>query len=253
MRGKEGAGSVRDSRRAQALSSQVGLGMALSAHYARTRQQFERWAVERAGFYDAEPGKPLGHSRWQRMVRRLVLDEVMAVAPAVTRVLDVGCGRGDLLKVVLDQLGASLPGLGLDFAPSVLRLARADQPHARVGFAAAELSHLPVPSRAFDLTLCVNVLHHIELSDQPRALCELSRVTRRHLVLEIKNHQNFYYRYVHKGRVGDGIAVHATSLARVKEELTKHGFGLRSARGVFGPLIASPLLVLRFERTHEPT
>ena len=88
-----------------------------------------------------------------------------------SRVLDVGCGGGDLLAW-FDRLGAVTAGI--DPAPGMVGLARERVPSADVRPGDAE--HLPWPDASFDLVTSVNALQFAD--DTLDALAELARVTR---------------------------------------------------------------------------
>ncbi|WP_125777134.1 class I SAM-dependent methyltransferase [Antribacter gilvus] len=88
---------------------------------------------------------------------------------AGARVLDVGCGSGDLLAY-LDRRGMSVAGI--DPAPGMVSLARARVPAAEVRQGDAE--HLPWGDAAFDLVTSVNALQFAD--DVDDALAELVRV-----------------------------------------------------------------------------
>ena len=86
------------------------------------------------------------------------------------RVLDVGCGSGDLLAH-LAQRGFSTAGI--DPAPGMVALARDRVPAADIRSADAE--DLPWPADAFDLVTAVNALQFADDTDD--ALAQLVRVT----------------------------------------------------------------------------
>jgi SAM-dependent methyltransferase len=219
-------------------------------HYQKTRDTFRRTAVERQGYYDCEPGQPPHHSRWQLMVRsmarRAVRDAIARSGPA-ERVLSVGCGRGDFeIALARSEHIASL--FGCDFADEALGLAqRTVPPSARIAFLAADLRNLPWPATTFDITLAINVLHHIRATEHEAALAELARVTRRHLIIEIKNGDQLYYQRIRKpGALG--LDVYPTSSDSIDRALRSHGFRIKHSRHIFGPKFLSPLSVLRYER-----
>jgi SAM-dependent methyltransferase len=86
-----------------------------------------------------------------------------------TRLLDVGCGTGELLAAAAARGAAPA---GADVAPGMVSRARRAAPGADVRLADAE--DLPWPDGAFDVVAAVNVLH---LADDPAAaLAEAARV-----------------------------------------------------------------------------
>lgn len=108
---------------------------------------------------------------WSTMAdpaRRALLDAT-AVGPG-TRVLDVGCGSGELLDAATRR-GAVVTGV--DPAPGMRALAAARVPDADVRDGDAE--HLPFGRGAFDVVLAVNALQFAD--DLDDALAEVVRVT----------------------------------------------------------------------------
>lgn len=97
-----------------------------------------------------------------------VLAEVSGAGPG-SRVLDVGCGGGELLAFFAG-LGAQTAGL--DPAPGMVALARARVPGADVRLGEAE--RLPWPDGRFGLVTSVNALQFAE--DTLDALAECVRV-----------------------------------------------------------------------------
>jgi ubiquinone/menaquinone biosynthesis C-methylase UbiE len=125
------------------------------AEYAKAAKHYdEKWA-----FYV--------EATTRETLRRLPLN-------AASRVLDVGCGTGELLR----RIRANVPDAvlaGLDPVPEMLDVAReklSGHDDLRVGYA----DRLPWNAGTFDVVVSCNMFHYI--SEPLRALCEIARVLR---------------------------------------------------------------------------
>ncbi len=220
-------------------------------HYEATKQYMRRSALERDGYYDARAGGPLKHTVWQRRIRRMVLRElshIMRKDAGLASLLDVGCGRGDFTIEMAERLPRLEQVWGVDFVEETLSIGRAAAgAQERVRFSEGNVLDMPFEDDSFDVVVCINVLHHVHGTDLGRALCELMRVSRRHVILEIKNLQSIYYRHVHPKAFG-GIEVYPTTGEEVGSELASHGYRIRKRAGIFGFSWLSPLDVLVAER-----
>jgi SAM-dependent methyltransferase len=109
--------------------------------------------------------------RYWGMFARPVWEPLLRTADvgAGTRVLDVGCGSGELLEH-LQELGAR--AAGADPAHRMVELARARAVGADVR--RGDFERIPFDDGAFDALLAVNALQFAE--DQPQALAEAGRV-----------------------------------------------------------------------------
>jgi len=140
--------------------------------------------------------------------------------------------------------------VGCDFSAEAVAIGRrCARDLANVRFEEADVLALPFDERAFDAVVCINVLHHVAGDDIPKALVELARITRRTLIVEIKNRDNPFYRYRYDN--GFGVAVYPTTTAEVCAVLEPLGFELEQTRGIFLLTKISPLLVLRLDRTRS--
>lgn len=110
---------------------------------------------------------------WDRFDRNTYLEErtriVQEMLPAeARRVLDVGCGNGDLLR----SLAGSREVYGVD--PSRLGLHRFEEPRV-CGLGGA----LPLRDRCVDLVACLEVLEHLTVAGVRDCASELARVAGR--------------------------------------------------------------------------
>ncbi|MCP4711669.1 MAG: class I SAM-dependent methyltransferase [Planctomycetes bacterium] len=94
------------------------------------------------------------------------------------RVLDVGCGTGNLIIQTL-QLGSELKhAAGLDMSDNMIDYAREKtrdlKLEKRISFHVGDAEHLPFKDNAFDVVTCCNSFHHYPYQD--RAVGEMHRV-----------------------------------------------------------------------------
>lgn len=77
-----------------------------------------------------------------------------------TKILDVGCGTGDMISLFISKGGIDITGI--DIADEVINYARKRFTHEkRVKFLVMKLEDLGFAPNSFDLVLSVNVLQHV--------------------------------------------------------------------------------------------
>ena len=91
------------------------------------------------------------------------VDKMLASIPKDARVLDVGAGEGALVERYRKK-GWDIIG--------------ADSAYESAHVKKADLLALPFDDGAFDVVLCLDVLEHVSLLDQPRALQEIARIVK---------------------------------------------------------------------------
>lgn len=126
---------------------------------------------------------------------------IEGLEPRPSSALDAGCGEGHAIGLLRDKLPADLHGCDLN--PD--SVAYAQSLHPAVSFSTQSVYALELDSKRFDLSICLEVLEHLE---RPRdALAELCRVTREHLVLSVPHEPWFMLgnlaRFKHVGRFGN--------------------------------------------------
>lgn len=100
--------------------------------------------------------------------------ELAGQLPSGGRVLDIGCGSGDIAAAVM----ARRPDVQIEGVDVLVR------PNTRIPVTAYDGSRLPHPDKSFDVAMMVDVLHH---TDDPEAvLAEARRVARQGVL--IKDH-----------------------------------------------------------------
>jgi putative peptidoglycan lipid II flippase len=119
-------------------------------------------------------------SQGEHLSRRLASAfQVAGVAPGM-KVLDVGCGRGEILRHCA-ELGAR--AYGVDYSAAAVNLAReaadaAADGSRQIGVYQADAKRLPFPDGAFDRVLLFDVVEHLYPWELQQALAEVRRVLR---------------------------------------------------------------------------
>jgi ubiquinone/menaquinone biosynthesis C-methylase UbiE len=100
--------------------------------------------------------------------RHVLFEAVAEARPA--RVLEVGCGEGELAERLIRELGVAL--VALDQSARMVELARRRGVDARVG----DAQDLPFEDASFDVVVAAWMLYHV--ADLQQCLEELARVLR---------------------------------------------------------------------------
>ena len=110
--------------------------------------------------------------------RGSLLRAVRPHLPPGGRLLDVGCGSGDVPTFLLKHLPGPLLAVGVDV--KALHLRAAPPCVRRV---VSDVRRLPFPDGAFDVVTASLFLHHFDEGDLPEVLAGLRRLARRALVV----------------------------------------------------------------------
>lgn len=116
----------------------------------------------------------------ERLSRRLSQAFALAAVEPGLKVLDVGCGRGEILRHCA-RLGAD--AYGVDYAPvaiemSAQAIAGERRSPGRTGVARADAKVLPFPREFFDRALMFDVVEHLYPWELRAAIDEVRRVLR---------------------------------------------------------------------------
>lgn len=137
-------------------------------------QPFERRAAGYEAWYTTRRGRRADRAE------RALLERLLAPFAGAQSALEVGCGTGHFTR----WLAGRLPHvMGLDRSPAMLAEAR--RPRPRLPLIQGDAHHLPIRSRAVDLSVFVITL---EFAEHPAvALAEAVRVARRGVLVVALN------------------------------------------------------------------
>lgn len=141
------------------ISEQCPLVYHLVANGFRNQNSIEHWDAMLARTWD-EPNRD-----WPVKVARIA-----EVLPPDTKLVDIGCGTGSMLRALRTRGFTDLHGLELS-AYAVARLAREGIPMTR-----GSLLNMPFPDAAFDAAIASEVLEHV--IRRRRFLRELTRIVK---------------------------------------------------------------------------
>ena len=131
-----------------------------------------------AAFNDRAAGYDLG---WRGRLHHEIANRTASLAAATvaapTRVLDLGCGTGYLLRALAYCYPGAEQLVGIDAAPEMVRTAGATAGDDRLTFAVGVAEHIGYPDETFDLIVSSTSFDH--WSDQQAGLSECARVLRR--------------------------------------------------------------------------
>lgn len=113
--------------------------------------------------------------RLQKLWTRLI--DKAELAPG-ERVVDLGCGTGDVAIMAAEMVLPDGEVSGVDASAEMIALAsqKAVNSRARIDFHLAPMEELPFADCRFDVVLCCQALHHVPREAKFQALSEMHRV-----------------------------------------------------------------------------
>ena len=154
--------------RARALAEEMDRPDCDPARLARTYAQFD--TINRL------------FSPWRRLYARELRPHF---AQGATRVLDLGCGGGDVVRRLAHDAhrdGFSVTFLGADPDPRAIAFAQAQPTPPGVSFRTVDAAALVAAGEPFDLVLSNHVLHHLDEAELV-AFCQASQALAQRQVL----------------------------------------------------------------------
>jgi SAM-dependent methyltransferase len=187
---------------------------------------------------------------WERLPAHLELPDLalrrrfaLAHVRARDRVLDLGCGAGELTGALADA-GAEV--VGVEVAEAALRRARGAHPGLRFELAPVD-GPLPLPDTAFDVVWSSEVIEHV--ADTARWLSEVRRVLAPagRLLLTTPSHGRLRLAIGGIDRYSEplGDHLHLYSARSLRGVLAEFGFDVVQVRGAGGPPLYRRLLLAR--------
>ena len=131
----------------------------------------------------------------ERLSRRLAAAFAVAEVSPGMKVLDVGCGRGEIVRHCA-RLGAD--AFGIDYAPVAVNMSQSavsseTKAPGKMGVAQADAKVLPFPSNYFDRVLMFDVVEHLYPWELHQAMVDVRRTLKPGGMFVIHTAPNVWY------------------------------------------------------------
>ena len=163
-------------------------------------------------------------ARWRRVYRRYVRPELADVARAgrTLRLLDVGCGGGDVLRLLVRAArrdGFRTEGVGIDPDPRAIDAAK-PAPHVR--YRRAHSRDLVRAGERFDVVVSNHVLHHLSAPELSGLFADSAELGERiSLHSDIARGRLAYAAFaIAAAPIAPGTFVHADGLTSIRRSYT---------------------------------
>ena len=219
----------------------------IQKHYKDTKKFFDEAAASKKGYYNKKESIPY---KTQQSVRNIVLTLMKVGKENYGKILDAGCGNGEFSISLSQQFPASRI-IGIDYSEDMITVcehAKNDNDRDNIEFKVADFLNTPFDDNEFDITVCINTIHHIHKNDLDKAIEEIARITKKTVILEIKNRNCLYYpiRKLREKLLYPGLNVYVTTVKEMERLFGKYGFILTHVTPIFKFKIFSPILVIKF-------
>ena len=218
----------------------------IQKHYKDTKTFFDEAALKRDGYYDKKGSIPY---KTQQSVRNIVLTLMRGDKENYGKILDAGCGNGDFSILLAQQFPASRI-TGADYSEDMIAVceqAKKDNDIDNIEFKVADLVNTTFDDNEFDITVCVNTIHLVHKKDLDKAIKEIARITKKTVILEIKNRNTLYYPIKKIRSIPITGSIYGTTVKEMEKLLGGYGFELTSVIPIFKFGIFSPIIVIKEE------
>ena len=141
--------------------------------------------------------KHMSRNPLQKLLIENFYKSLVSLAKSVSpvTVLDAGCGEGfSLVSLRRSKIGKIYEGV--DYSHDAIRLGKKLYPKLNIKL--GNVYELPYKDNAFDLVICTEVLEHLEKPH--KALSEIKRVAKKHIILSVPNEPFFMLANLLRGK-----------------------------------------------------
>lgn len=181
-----------------------------------------------------------------------ILRALQTSATRPMRILDIGCGHGDLLLQIRDRLSSKSPGIevwGIDLRPA--------PPDSPVPILTGNAVTDPLPTA--DVAICVLLAHHLSEADLAGVIVNVSRSCQRFLILDLVRHpaplwlfRLFVAPFLNRINASDGQtsirrAYTTAEMRKIVQGATAGGRPVQSLRHIVAPLWTRQIVDIQWQ------
>lgn len=113
----------------------------------KSRKYFDKIATQYGEGYISEPVRC-----YSLMAER--------ISDTVASVIDIGCGTGEMLRMLQKKLNRCEVWGGMDLAENMIEIARNEISKKPIDYKVGDVEHIPFDDNSFQLALCMHSFHH---------------------------------------------------------------------------------------------
>lgn len=157
------------------------------------RAKYTKWYFDNMYWVEDFPGekhyRKFNYNDPRHEKRFTYLTKILEKHFEFETILDVGCGMGHVVRNLLKR-GYEVKGV--DISQDAIKFFMPDLSKEKIVINAG-VEKLPFGSNSFDLVFCSDVMEHIPIFDVADSIKELTRVTKKYLVLTINLDHPYEY------------------------------------------------------------
>jgi cyclopropane fatty-acyl-phospholipid synthase-like methyltransferase len=150
-------------------------------------------------------------------------------------ILDLGCGRGDLLKIIADKY-PDIVATGADYSKTGVRIAETNlSSYPNINIIQANGINLPFKKETFDRVFCLDYVEHLSQTDLNKSLRCVYEILKPNGILIIHTFPTKYindtihsiFRLIGLSSIGQKGHINCQSYFSIKKTLNKLGYNSR--------------------------
>jgi ubiquinone/menaquinone biosynthesis C-methylase UbiE len=207
-------------------------------HYRMIKNYFLKDSTDKKDFYNLKNREEIKQDLKKRNMWKIytsTLDEILNNDTKISNVVDVGCGIGNFI-FELSTRKQFKKIVGIDFLSETIKIAFNNQNYFRnIYFIQGDMLNLPFNDCSFNLTICLDTIHHIHKDDLWKAIQELTRITNKYLMIEIRNKDfilEFWYKKILLPKYYSDLPQYSTTITELNDFMKSKGFTQILSRGL---------------------